>query len=756
MFGVFTRKMITKIKKIKTFGVFDNYQVSADMPGFKKYNLIYGWNASGKTTLSRLLRCFELQKMHNDFPQAKFQLQTDNGTISNDNLSQYSNIRVFNKDFIDENVFTQENTIHPIYYLGKEDIEQRKNLEILKNQEKEINIQLNSENQNLEKKKKEKEKLVAEKAKQIKIFLRTAGTDEDEYSNYDKSNFCRKIEKINEEEITQGALNEEELNKKKTAIGQTVKTNIQLLKEWDSFKEEAIEEINKILKTKIVSETIEELKNNKKLNQWVKAGLDLYNQSNKEVCHFCEQPMPENRIEVLKKHFSQDYQNLMTSIGILKKNWESKKINISEPNKNSLYDDLSSCFAKKEEKLKAEIKRYNQFIDKILSQLQKKKENPFKEVEKTDYENFQIEYLIEEINKIISQHNEKTNNFQEIRLKEKKEIEKHFLSEFYEEYQVLKKTISNLEKAVKKMKDKNSEIEKQITQLSQKRKDYKITIQTINTKLQDFLGRKELIFEATNIEHEGYYIKRASTGNFAKSLSEGEKTAVALVYFLSKLNEENFELTNGIVVIDDPISSLDSNSVFQAFGFIKTEVQKAKQIFILTHNFDFFKHIKHWFKSYKDKSEFFMIKNFLSEENKRMAKLSLLDNLLKDYDSEYQYLFSLLYNLCSNESNSLKEAYPFPNVARKFMETFLPFKFPSKKNLDDFFSKAKKETGFNSGKIEKIKRFINAHSHSDIDKMTSWDISQWSEGKQVIQDILDLVKKLDKEHYEGLCQISQK
>ena len=134
--------------------------------------------------------------------------------------------------------------------------------------------------------------------------------------------------------------------------------------------------------------------------------------------------------------------------------------------------------------------------------------------------------------------------------------------------------------------------------------------------------------------------------------------------------------------------------------------------------------------------------------------LSPLDDLLKDYDSECQYLFSLSYRLKTDEDSTLKEIYPLPNVTRKFMEAFLSFKFPSAKNQDELFSKARKKADFDSEKIETIKRFINAHSHSDIDKMTSWDISQWSEGKQVIQDILKLVEELDEEHYKGLCRIS--
>ena len=743
--------MIKKIKKIKNFGVFNDYQISADLLDFKKYNLIYGWNASGKTTLSRLLRCFELKTIHSDFLQAEFQLQMENGSLSNhESLDKISNIRVFNKDFIDENVFTQENTAQPIYYLGKEDIEQKKKLESLKNIDEELKKQLSAESESLEKKKRKNESFITEKAKQIKIFLRTEGTDI--YTNYDKSHLCKNIEILNEEVIQSSVLNEEELGKKQEAIRQAVKEKIALLEEQILFNEEDIEQINKILRTDIISETIEKLKDNKTLNKWVQEGLNLYNQSNEGNCHFCEQKMPEKRLKVLKRHFNKDYENLLSKIKNLEQNWKSKEIEIFTPNKNSLYNDLSVSFEKEKEKLNETIKKYNQFINKILEQLEKKKENPFQSIEDICYEVFQIKDLVKEVNKIISSHNEKTDNFKETRLKDKQSIEKHLLSESYTEYHSLKEEIIKMKKSIEKLKTENSKINQEIEQLSLKRRDYKRIVQIINKKLKSFLGREELIFEVTNTKDEGYYIKRASNGSHAHSLSEGEKTAVALVYFLSKLGEDNFDLNNGIVVIDDPISSLDSNSVFQAFGFIRAEIKKAKQIFILTHGFDFFKHVKHWFnRDCKEKAEFFMIKNFL-EKNKRIAKLNPLDDLLRKYDSEYQYLFSLLYKL-KDESDTLEEIYPFPNMARKFMETFLSFKFPSGKNHDEVFSKARKKTNFENEKIEKIKRFLNAHSHLDIDKMQRWDTSQWSEGKQIIRDILNLVEGLDEEHYKGLFKI---
>jgi len=75
----------------------------------------------------------------------------------------------------------------------------------------------------------------------------------------------------------------------------------------------------------------------------------------------------------------------------------------------------------------------------------------------------------------------------------------------------------------------------------------------------------------------------------AKSLSEGERTAIGFVYFVTQLKDENFDPEKGIVVVDDPISSLDANSQFQAFSFLKTATNQAGQLFLFTHNFDFLK-----------------------------------------------------------------------------------------------------------------------------------------------------------------------
>src|SRR5665213_87937 len=67
------RIMIRQLQRVKAFGSFDNFTWPTGLHEFKKFNLIFGWNYSGKTTFTRALRCFELNKYHEDFTSAEVQ-----------------------------------------------------------------------------------------------------------------------------------------------------------------------------------------------------------------------------------------------------------------------------------------------------------------------------------------------------------------------------------------------------------------------------------------------------------------------------------------------------------------------------------------------------------------------------------------------------------------------------------------------------------------------------------------------------------
>ena len=172
----------------------------------------------------------------------------------------------------------------------------------------------------------------------------------------------------------------------------------------------------------------------------------------------------------------------------------------------------------------------------------------------------------------------------------------------------------------------------QITQLEREIIEHRQPAEKLNQNLHNYLGHSELQLD---IKDTGYTITR--NGKLDRSLSEGEMTTIALLYFLKTLNDRRFEMNKGLVVLDDPVSSLDANALFVAFGFIRHYVDGTAQIVILTHNFAMFRLIRNWFHHLKDQNKkdiakrparFYMLECSLTEEGRR-SRIAPLNQLLE-------------------------------------------------------------------------------------------------------------------------------
>ena len=157
-----------------------------------------------------------------------------------------------------------------------------------------------------------------------------------------------------------------------------------------------------------------------------------------------------------------------------------------------------------------------------------------------------------------------------------------------------------------------------------------------------------------------------------QNLSEGEKTAIAFSYFLTKLKEVEDEKKT-IVYIDDPISSLDHNHIFQInaiikdFFFTNNNANKSwelkyDQLFISTHNFDFFSLLRELPLAKKGTVEYF----FVRRVSKNEATIESLPKSIKNYSSEYHYLFNEIYSYHKSENkNEFEKLYSIPNAGEK-------------------------------------------------------------------------------------------
>ncbi len=100
--------MIKKIN-VSNFGLFNNYlwdNTIGNKLEFKKLNIIYGRNYSGKTTLSRMFRCFELAQKHVYYLDCDYSFTLHDGTlISSSNIEGFTGkMRVYNSNFVKDNL----------------------------------------------------------------------------------------------------------------------------------------------------------------------------------------------------------------------------------------------------------------------------------------------------------------------------------------------------------------------------------------------------------------------------------------------------------------------------------------------------------------------------------------------------------------------------------------------------------------------------------------------------------------------------
>lgn len=742
--------MIKSIVRIKNCPSFVDFKPVADLPEFSKYNLFYGWNGSGKTSFSRILRSFELGQGFFDNPEkpAEFEFKLDDGTtISQNSLSNFKNIRVFNKDFIDNTVFC-DNGPKSIFFLGKESKEDKEKitqaeieLVLLKNDSKTKEALFNKVTDN-------KSKAMTNKARDIRGALTTPRIDN--YRNYEKPNLEEAIkanlEKLNN--LDNFKLSDERIVVIKKSIVQTSKDKINILS-MPSFNILNLEkEIRDIIARVVVSKIIEKIKDDEIVSKWVEKGLEIHKDKSIDICAFCDQKLPSNRIKDLENHFNDEYQKTLRAVQGLKNTCNSRRISFVFPESSHFYDDLATEYVSEKEKAGNAITEFHRGLDSLISVLEQKEMNLFTQPVLSETSSIDISPF-SRINKIIERHNLKTDNFESQIETDKGYLELHYIAEFMPtyiemlaEYDSTQKDHLTLSAAVQKKEDDMKGFKESLL-------SHHIPAQQINKDLEQFLGRNDIQLKATDAQ-DGYQIIR--NGEIAKNLSEGEKTALAIVYFLAKIKEDEYDLKNGVVVIDDPVSSLDSTAIFQAFSFIKESIKEAGQIFILTHHFDFFRQVKNWFyHCKKDEREYFMTVCRI-ESSLRKSSIVKIDKLLIDYESEYHFLFSVLYSFAERNQRGLQEMYSIPNVARKFLESFLAFRVPLGSKEPNIYERLKR-IEFDSIKKTRIHRFVETHSHPRYESgVQDFDMTILSETPEIVADLLLLVKTEDKKHFDFLVQ----
>lgn len=716
-----------------------------------------------------MFRSIENNTTSSKFPSSEFTVSIDSGAV----ITQASvaesdlNIYTFNHDFIDENI-SWDSVVKSILLVDKEKIEEREKLEELKKLQATDTKAHSKEAKEIRKCEGAVARFGSDSARHMKTSLQSIDTTDGYYLNYDK----RKFEKFINDNLEGSKSDDPLLDDKKiveltNAAKPDQKSPITFNKQ--SINQETLtkakERLDNLLKTSVVSQTIQRLVDHGDIKSWVETGLDLHKRYDINQCEFCGNAITEERVKQIEAHFNDDYKAFQTRLESADGWLTSQYVQASTlPATSDLYDEFKNGYGEACTALEKAITAVNEEITVWHTVLKEKTANPLETgltVETISESSVKaVNDAMTAISAAGGKHNHKSGNFKEETDKAKKQLELHYATAEVKSfgYHDKKKEVVDRIAENETLKTSISTRSTEIRTLEDSLSNEGVGADQFNKSLHKFLGRSELTLRF-NLVKKGYEILRNDSEQVDGNLSEGEKTAIAFVYFITKLKENDNNIENTIFVVDDPISSFDSNHIFHAYSFMKVNCEKAKQLFVLTHNFTFFKLVRDWI-SRKNKIDNQNIANFYvvkaSNEVPRTSTYTDAEAALTRYNSEYHYIFSRLHSLKNQQTLETDDHFLAANLSRKLLESFLSFKFPKNcGNFANLFNTAvsASQNPEDEGK-EKIRKFINEYSHNDLIE-TNEDFVEnlMGEGVTVISDIFDWIHELDEKHYQEMMEV---
>ncbi|MBV3185280.1 AAA family ATPase, partial [Phocaeicola vulgatus] len=277
-------------------------------------------------------------------------------------------------------------------------------------------------------------------------------------------------------------------------------------------------------------------------------------------------------------------------------------------------------------------------------------------------------------NQKIKSHNDIVNNFAKEKQQLITDIWNYIIKENKELISSFVKTKEGYERGISNMNQNLTTLRQQYSTLNNEIKEKNKSITSIQASV-DEINRTLLAYGFTTFSivpvDEHYYQIKRENGDIANStLSEGEITFITFLYFMQLIKGGNTPETansNRIVVIDDPISSLDSTILFVVSSLIKEEIKKIKkgktnilQLILLTHNVYFHKEVSFIDgRTGNSKDTWFWI---LRKNNNRST--------IKCYEQEnpIQGSYELLWNELRNKDNI--SIITLQNTMRRIYETY--------------------------------------------------------------------------------------
>ncbi|MBY5363516.1 AAA family ATPase [Rhizobium leguminosarum] len=761
--------IITNIRLIQGMGIHANRNARSPSLNFRQYNLIYGFNGSGKSTLSRLFSSLQAGEPHPRLPEGcSYEVSLDDGAAyghPSNPTGLEKRILVFNADYIEQNLQWSAGIANPVFYIGAEQTGAAAELtriedEITKTETARTLARATE---------KAAEKTFAtfkrERAKSVASHLHLGSR------KYEAPTLAKDYDSWKDDAGV--GLTEEELRAAEdTRRSDEPMPAIELIAFDEPSIGVAYRFISEICAQSLAKIALDEVERYPAILMWLKQGHEFHKANEVEKCLYCGNVVTSDRraqldsalndrVDEFIARLARTSDRLNDLLGTL------SRIEKNVPSRDAIVSEVRVGFGEARRDVEQAVQETIKNLIGLQKVLEAKQARPASPADlgrlasETDVLESarKLAGALLSINELISLHNGTVANFNKHKHDAEIAIRRHFLLEARGDYA---KHLKELSTATLNVEAKGRALEKltlSAAELRRKIRAHGPAATLINKLIASYLGHGELTIHPIE---EGYQLHRHGT-LITGTPSEGEKTAIAISYFLSSIEAENRKLKDVIVVVDDPVSSLDTKALNFACSLVRGRLDKAGQVIVMTHNLQCMNEFRKGWKTKARPAEgkdptatFLFIDVGIPEgQTKRTSTIVEMSKLLREYDSEYHFLFSHVLRFIEKADAHDEHGYMLPNVMRRVLDVFLAFKCPGSSGLSGQMAKLYSDyPELDRDKLTALERLSQIESHSDnLDDLLSFSSMTLEETRAAAKALIEMMEHVDPKHLAGVRKL---
>ena len=709
-------------------------------PDFARYNLLYGWNASGKTTLSRVFALFTPSGSPRLPLGARARIRVGEDVLDSQKDQDRTRfpVCIFNRDFIDTNLQREDYTRAPaLFIVGADNIRLSNRIAMLTKRRERVATMYRAAKKAQDEATTAREKAATDLARECGNVLGIRN-----FRAPDLRALAQKTGSPAAHVLDEAALDAAITQARDQSVLKPILSTLLALPSRLPMPQD----IEGLLAKTPQQTAIKRLTDHPALSNWIRAGLGFHEHTTH--CAFCGGDAKQ-ALEAYARHFSDEYRQQDAAISAAITQLQQPRPAPVIPHEREWSPQVWPKVTAALTNYQSWEQRENQIHAAWLDLLRQKIENMESSIAVDAVEDRLpgLTAIVAQLNQAKEEHNLACNEMATRRQASSDAVKAHFAARFIHDPGAAE-LVEKLDRAGDKLG--------RVTGVGQR---VALGLEAANTELQrSSVAASEINGHLRRLLGTRLSVEQAQDGRLqfmregtpATNMSDGERTAISLSYFLVSLRQRGQLLSDTIVFVDDPICSLDANHIYDVSSLLTTLLIECKQAFVSTHNSEFFNAIK---QTWTDRTKFkkdhagFLIHRPATGH----SQLSALPSHLVRFRSDYHHVFYCLRQILANESQDVDDYIHCPNLVRRFLEMYLGFRKPAASGYQ-----AKLDALFDDAALSAaVARYADegSHSVSTLRLLEFSDFPAMSRG--MVERVFSALEAKDPMHHAALMEATE-